>query len=287
MAQRPIHINLAVSDPKNIQAENDAAVISGIIGASAASASGILAFGNRMEVSKVDNNSVRISDGVYANQGFCLQIPDSEILTILSGSLGKMRIDLIVSEFRKGAERDSHEIKIIQGELYDSSPVAPELIVEDLHGAGAVRQEEIGRVILTGTDITSVARTAPVLKGLTEIAGSIGNLSSLATSYKNDLVWAINELKDMIDSILANNSLLKLNLNFTNGGTVITANELGIENPLLYGWIMQPIYKPGAEILYGVVQPASDRLVIYLRTTNGALPGDGYYGVFLMRVDLS
>jgi hypothetical protein len=225
MAQRPIHINLAVSDPKNIQAENDAAIISGIIGASAASASGILAFGNRMEMSKVDNNSVRISDGVYANQGFCLQIPDSEILTILSGSLGKMRIDLIVSEFRKGAERDSHEIKIIQGELFDSDPVAPTLTVEDLHGAGAVRQEEIGRVILTGTDITSVARTAPVLKGLTEIAGSIGNLSSLATSYKNDLVGAVNELQ-------ANNSLRVVDITSVPGqahATAIAPYPLGFD----------------------------------------------------------
>lgn len=211
MAQRPIHINLAVSDPKNIQAENDAAVISGIIGASAASASGILAFGNRMEMSKVDNNSIRISDGVYANQGFCLQIPDAEILTILSGSLGKSRIDLIVSEFRKGAERDSHEIKIIQGELFDSDPVAPTLTVEDLHGAGAVRQEEIGRVILTGTDITSVARTAPVLKGLTEIAGSIGNLSSLATSYKSTLVGAINEIQDNSSLLVGSRGLLPNN----------------------------------------------------------------------------
>ena len=84
----------------------------------------------------------------------------------------------------------------------------------------------------------------------------------------------------------SNNSLLKLNLSFTNGGTLIPATNLGVENPLLYGWLMQPIYRSGAGILYGVVQPASNRLVLYLRTTGGAVPADGNYEVFLMRIDL-
>ncbi len=86
----------------------------------------------------------------------------------------------------------------------------------------------------------------------------------------------------------ANNSLVKLNLNFTNGATAITVQNLGVENPLMYGWIIQPIYKSGTEILHhGFVQPEYNRLVLYLRTTGGVIPEDGSYEVFLMRVDLA
>lgn len=178
MAQKAIHVNIASTDPKNIAAGDDAAVLSGLIGGLLASTSGILAFGDRLDITKLTNNSVKVSTGVYLNQGHAVRVTTDETLTILSGTQGKQRIDLIVSEFKKGAERDTHVIKVVQGSLYDSDPVAPTLTAENLHGSGTTRQEEIGRVFLSGTEITSVAKTAPVIKGLTELTGTLADLIS-------------------------------------------------------------------------------------------------------------
>ena len=173
MAQKAIHVNLAPTDPKNIAAGDDAAILSGIIGSALASSSGILAFGERLNLSKVTDNSVKVSSGIYLNQGHAVRVTSDEVLTVLSGTQGKQRIDLVVSEYRKGAERDTHVIKTIQGSLFDADPEAPSLQAEDLHGAGTVRQEEIGRIVFNGTSIASVAKTAKTISGLVELTDSI------------------------------------------------------------------------------------------------------------------
>lgn len=175
MAQKAIHVNLAPTDPKNIAAGDDAAILSGIIGSALASSSGILAFGERLNLSKVTDNSVKVSSGIYLNQGHAVRVTSDEVLTVLSGTQGKQRIDLVVSEYRKGAERDTHVIKTIQGSLFDTDPEAPSLQAEDLHGAGTVRQEEIGRIVFNGTSIASVAKTAKTISGLVELADSIAD----------------------------------------------------------------------------------------------------------------
>lgn len=175
MAQKAIHVNLAPTDPKNIAAGDDAAILSGIIGSALASSSGILAFGERLNLSKVTDNSVKVSSGIYLNQGHAVRVTSDEVLTVLSGTQGKQRIDLIVSEYRKGAERDTHVIKTIQGSLFDADPEAPSLQAENLHGAGTVRQEEIGRIVFNGTSIASVAKTAKTISGLVELADSIAD----------------------------------------------------------------------------------------------------------------
>lgn len=175
MAQKAIHVNLAPTDPKNIAAGDDAAIISGIVGSALASSSGILTFGERLNLSKVTDNSVKVSSGIYLNQGHAVRVTSDEVLTVLSGTQGKQRIDLIVSEYRKGAERDTHVIKTIQGSLFDADPEAPSLQAENLHGAGTIRQEEIGRIVFNGTSIASVAKTAKTISGLVELTDSITN----------------------------------------------------------------------------------------------------------------
>lgn len=168
MSQRAIHINLEATDSSNIRAEDDAAWINGILGGSASTVSCILPYGDRLSITKINNNRIKVSSGIFAMQGFCIKIPDNELFSIDNGSQGKKRIDLIVAEYRKDIKRDSYEIKVIKGESRVEA-VAKDLLVGDLHFGGSVRQEEIGRVLIDGTEIISVAKTAREIDGLSSL----------------------------------------------------------------------------------------------------------------------
>ncbi len=175
MSQRPLQVKLASTDPRNITAADDAAWITGILGGSTSTVSCILPFGDRLSTVKVDNNTVRMMSGFYSMQGFGIKIPDSEDFTISSGAQGKKRIDLIVAEYQKASERDSYQIKVVQGTQVSSNPEAPTLTEEDLHFGGSLRQEEIARVTINGTDIVSVEVTADIVKGLTALNEDFNN----------------------------------------------------------------------------------------------------------------
>ncbi len=176
--QRPIHINLAVDDPSNIKAEDDAAWLTALLGSNASSTSAILPFGDRLEITKLNNNEVRMDSGVYSMQGFCIKIPDNEVFNINTGNQGKKRIDLLIAEYHKNSPRDSYEIKVIKGTPNVGAPEPPALTVQDLHFGGSIRQEEIARVLLDGTEIIDITVTAKVVKGLNAIDDEITKIEN-------------------------------------------------------------------------------------------------------------
>ena len=123
-----------------------------------------------------------MAPGIFAMQGFCIKVPDAELFSIQSGAQGQNRIDLIVAEYIKGSPRDSYQIKVVQGTQTTGTPTAPSLTTQDLHFGGSTRQEEIGRVRLTGTAITSVTVTAVTIKGLTQLMQDIAAQAAAYTA---------------------------------------------------------------------------------------------------------
>lgn len=180
MAIKAIHINNA-NNP--IFAQDDAAWIEGIVGAE-----GILKWRSNLEVSKIDNNTVRLQDGAFITQGRVIRVDGSEDLTVTSGSIGLSRIDLIIAQVLIGSP-DVYNIVIKQGDPHDTAPEAPELVVQDLYSGGTKREVEIGRIKITDSDITSVEITAPIIDNV------------------NAVVEKLSGLEDRIDTIEANNSL--------------------------------------------------------------------------------
>lgn len=172
MSQRPIHIDLAPSDPANIRAQDDAFWLAGLLGATGNNISCILPVGNRFAISKTSNNEVVLQSGAYVMQGFVIEIPDSEAFSIASGAQGKKRLDLIVAEYKKGTPRSAYSLKVIQGTQGDDY-IAPELTVQDLHAGGTTRQEKIAEVKIDGIDIVSQVITAITIRGISELAGLI------------------------------------------------------------------------------------------------------------------
>lgn len=196
MSQRPIHVNLADGDLENIKAQDDAAWIAGLLNGGGSTISCILPYGDNLSVSKVNNNKIKMSSGVYIMQGHAIKIPDQEDFTISSGTVGKNRIDLIVAEYRKGTDRDSYQIKVIKGSLYSGTPQKPTLQQENLFFGGSVRQEELAVVRLSGLDITSVALTATRIKGLADVAQQVSGFAS-----------AIDQKLDKTETVVNSNNL--------------------------------------------------------------------------------
>jgi hypothetical protein len=182
MSQRPIHIDLAPTDAANINAEDDAFWIAGMLGATGNAVSGILPIGGRMAISKTSDNEVVLQSGAFAMQGFVISIPDAESFTIASGVQGKKRLDLIVAEYIKGTPRSSYQLKVVQGTQGDDY-VTPSLTTQDLHAGGTTRQEAIAQVKLNGIDIVEQTIVTTTFKGLTDLFASI-QPAALLTAIK-------------------------------------------------------------------------------------------------------
>ena len=192
MSQKAITINTPASSAAHITAEDDAFIYDSIF----AGASGIL---GQLTCTKINDNSVRLSNGGVSNKGYIARIPADgpETLTVTGGSYGASRCDLVVSEFTKGsaATADSHVFKIITGTAGSTNP--PSLTTSDLLYSGDVNQIELFRIVLNGTEIESVTKTAPDLpaaQNSREIVGrSFFSGASEPSGAQNGDVWFVTE----------------------------------------------------------------------------------------------
>lgn len=162
MGQKAITIYTPDTDTPHIYAEDDAQIHRALIGSS-----GITLADNQLACSIVNNNTVRLASGLYSMQGYMLSVQSgtTQDLTIDSGSAGAYRHDLIVADFVRGggSTADTFEFKVIKGTNATSASAAadPSITQDDLRNGGSHRQEILYRVVISGTEIESVARVAP------------------------------------------------------------------------------------------------------------------------------
>ena len=180
MAIKPIHINVAATDPQNIKAEDDAAFLCGFLAGRSGYVSGILPFSNRMAVAKVSDTKIRILSGVYTMQGFMIRVINSEEFQVKVGAQGYKRHDLLVAEYQKGSPRDSYTLKVITGTQTKSTPSAPSTTKQDLHAGGTLRQEAIAKIEMNGVTLERVTMLATTLKGLSDISTDVSTASTEA-----------------------------------------------------------------------------------------------------------
>ena len=187
MSQKAITIYTPASAAPHITAADDAFIYDSMLG----NQSGIL--GNLI-CEKIDDNTVRLSGGGASNQGYILRIPagESEDLTITSGGAGTKRYDLVIAEFTKGGGdvADAHIFKVISGTA-SVSPSDPALITSTLLNTGDVNQVALFRVILDGTEISTVepiASSDPQNHGRTITTGA----TEPANPSKGD-IWIVTE----------------------------------------------------------------------------------------------
>lgn len=167
----------------HISSEQDRDVNIGIVG----EGSYVLQTGMQLEAEVSSNNEIKIRDGVLMHQGCTASIKKNtyDSLTIINGSQGMKRIDLIVARYERNQDNgtESISLKVIQGTPEESNPAVPSHITGDIQSGDAVADMPMYKIIIDGLNITDVQKVFSEAPNITELNRNLeatkNNLSCL------------------------------------------------------------------------------------------------------------
>ncbi|MFQ7618321.1 hypothetical protein [[Clostridium] scindens] len=153
----------------HIFSEQDRDVNIGIVG----EGSYVLQTGMQLEAEVSSNNEIKIRDGVLMHQGCTASIKKNtyDSLTIINGSQGMKRIDLIVARYERNQDNgtESISLKVIQGTPEESNPAVPSHITGDIQSGDAVADMPMYKIIIDGLNITEVQKVYSEAPNITEL----------------------------------------------------------------------------------------------------------------------
>ena len=166
----------------HVTAEQDRDINIGIFG----NESYVLQTGSQLTAEVSSNNEIKVRDGVIMHQGCAASIKKNtyDSLTIINGSQGMKRVDLIVARYSRdpSTNEESLTLKVIQGTPSENSPTVPGYTTGDIQSGDLVADMPLYQVILNGLNITEV-------KKLFSVQGSIAELSSNLKTATADSGW--------------------------------------------------------------------------------------------------
>ena len=176
---------------KHVTSEQERDVNQGIVGPG----SYVLKTGMQMEAEVSSNNEIKIRDGVLMHQGCAASIKKNtyDSLTIINGSQGMKRIDLIVARYEKNRddETESLNLEVIQGTPAESNPAVPEYTEGSIQAGDYIADMPMYQVIINGLNITEVKRLFEVepdidtlKKEFAELNGKSGKLIENKIDYQ-------------------------------------------------------------------------------------------------------
>lgn len=119
----------------------------------------VLPVGNKFSYEVVDNNTIRISDGMAIIGGAraTIEYGQTETAIIENGVSGYKRNDIIVIEYSKDNETliESASVKVVKGSI-GSSGVDPTLVTGDVRAGATAKQMALYRVRINGLSIEGV-----------------------------------------------------------------------------------------------------------------------------------
>ena len=143
---------------KHVTSEQERDVNQGVVGPG----SYVLKTGMQMEAEVSSNNEIKIRDGVLMHQGCAASIKKNtyDSLTIINGSQGMKRIDLIVARYEKNRDDETERLglKVIQGTPAESNPEVPEYTEGSIQAGDYIADMPMYQVIINGLNITEVKR---------------------------------------------------------------------------------------------------------------------------------
>lgn len=167
----------------HVTSEQDRDVNIGVVGEE----SYVLQTGMQLAAEVSSNNDIKIRDGVLMHQGCTASIKKNtyDSLTIINGSQGMKRIDLIVARYEKNQDNgiESLDLKVIQGTPAESTPTVPEYTEGDIQAGDYVADMPMYQVIIDGLNITEVKKVFEVAPGIDALKKEIAELNS--KSIKN------------------------------------------------------------------------------------------------------
>lgn len=154
---------------KHVTAENDRDINIGIFG----SGSYVLSTGAGLKAEISSNNEIKIRDGVVMHQGCAAAIKKNtyDSLTVVNGSQGMKRIDLIVARYEKQRDTnvESLTLKVLQGKAVESSPTAPAHTTGDIQAGDAIADMPLYEVVIDGLNITEVRKKFQTVEDLASL----------------------------------------------------------------------------------------------------------------------
>ena len=154
---------------KHVTAENDRDINIGIFG----SGSYVLSTGAGLKAEISSNNEIKIRDGVVMHQGCAAAIKKNtyDSITIVNGSQGMKRIDLIVARYEKQRDTnvESLTLKALQGKAVESSPTAPAHTAGDIQEGDAIADMPLYEVVIDGLNITEVRKKFQTVEDLVSL----------------------------------------------------------------------------------------------------------------------
>lgn len=162
----------------------------------------LIDYGAKFAPTIVDNNTVRIGDGMLIHQGtqMGIDIDSYEDVIIENGSSGYNRNDLIVMRYTKNRDTQIESISLVvmKGTPSNTTPVDPTYTTNNiLDGTGLSTDVPICRVRLSSLTITSVDN---LIESNSTSVLTIQELTNLVTSFSASNVSGVKgQLEKIIE----------------------------------------------------------------------------------------
>lgn len=157
----------------HVTAEQDRDINIGIFGAE----SYVLRTGSQLKAEVSSNNEIKIRDGVIMHQGCAASIKKNtyDSLTIVNGSQGMKRIDLVVARYSRNQSTkvESLTLKVIQGTPVTGTPSAPGYTTGDIQSGDLVADMPLYQVVINGLNITEVKQVFNTVDTVAELNGKL------------------------------------------------------------------------------------------------------------------
>lgn len=194
----------------HVTAEQDRDINQGIIG----SGSYVLQTGMEMEAEVSSNNEIKIRDGVLMHQGCAASIKKNtyDSLTIINGSQGMNRIDLIVARYSRNKDSgvESLKLMVIQGTPTSGTATVPTYTKGDIQAGDYVADMPMYQVILSGLNITEVKKVFETAPNLTELNSNmkvkcfrktVPSETNILVDFSNEVAALMTQGNKIVDCI--------------------------------------------------------------------------------------
>lgn len=165
----------------HVTAEQDRDINIGIFGAE----SYVLRTGSQLKAEVSSNNEIKIRDGVIMHQGCAASIKKNtyDSLTIVNGSQGMKRIDLVVARYSRNQSTkvESLTLKVIQGTPVTGTPSAPGYTTGDIQAGDLVADMPLYQVVINGLNITAVKQVFNTVDTVAELNGKLEKKTDATT----------------------------------------------------------------------------------------------------------
>lgn len=166
----------------HVTSEQDRDVHIGMIG----SGSYVLQTGKQMAAEISSNNEIKVRDGVLMHQGCAASIKKNtyDSLSIVNGSQGMKRIDLIVARYERNKNTgvESLTLKVLKGTPASANPATPAYTTGDIQAGDYIADMPMYKVTLDGINITKLEKQFQTVETNAALTQKVNVLNSTLKS---------------------------------------------------------------------------------------------------------